>query len=69
MCRKQFCYGNLDPGIAQVCVFFTSLGCIPGATEVAVIQGDFTLQAVPVPAALWLFGPAVLGLLGLRRRT
>jgi hypothetical protein len=59
---------DLDSGIAQVCLFFTSLGCIPGATEVAVIQGDFTVAPVPVPAALWLFGPAVLGLLGLRRR-
>jgi hypothetical protein len=59
---------DIEAGIAQVCVFFTLTGCIPGATEVAVIQGDFSVAAVPLPAALWLFGPAVLGLLGLRRR-
>ena len=35
-----------------------------------VAGGDFTNgAAVPVPAALWLFGSAMLGLLGLRRRT
>jgi len=26
------------------------------------------VSAVPIPAALWLFGPALLGLLGLRRK-
>jgi hypothetical protein len=59
---------DLSTGIAQVCVFFTSTGCIPGATQVAVIEGDFTPAAIPVPAAAWLFGSALLGLMGLRRR-
>jgi hypothetical protein len=36
---------------------------------VFVAGGEFTNAAVPVPAALWLFGSAVLGLLSLRRRT
>src|SRR5262245_53234030 len=59
---------DLSSGLAQVCVFFTAVGCIPGATEVAVIQGDFTPAAVPLPATIWLFGPMVVGLLGARRR-
>jgi hypothetical protein len=29
---------------------------------------DLSVAAVPVPAALWLFGPALLGLFGLRRK-
>ncbi len=50
---------------AQVCLFFPTAGCIPGATQAVVIDGQFTL--VPVPAAAWLFGSALLGFLGLRR--
>lgn len=51
---------------AQVCLFFPTAGCIPGATQAVVIDGQFSL--VPVPAAAWLFGSALLGLLGLARR-
>ncbi len=51
---------------AQVCLFFPTAGCIPGATQAVVIDGQFTL--IPVPAAAWLFGSALLGMLGLRRR-
>lgn len=29
---------------------------------------DGTISEVPIPAALWLFGPALLGFLGLRRK-
>jgi hypothetical protein len=39
-----------------------------GATEVAVIQGDFTPAAVPVPAGDLAVRPEVPGLLGLRQR-
>ncbi|MEM7304917.1 MAG: hypothetical protein AAF372_05275 [Pseudomonadota bacterium] len=31
------------------------------------LHGDFLVQAVPVPAAVWLFGSALVGLVGLRR--
>jgi hypothetical protein len=40
-----------------------------GATEVAVIQGDFTPAAVPVREAIWLFSPTVLVLLRRRRKS
>ncbi len=36
-----------------------------GAFQVAVTQAD--LSAVPVPAAVWLFGSALVGLAGMRR--
>ena len=52
---------------AQICLFFPIAGCIPGATQALVIDGQFTF--IPVPAAVWLFGSA-LGLLGwLKRRS
>lgn len=51
---------------AQVCLFFPTAGCIPGATQAVVIDGQFSL--VPIPAAVWLFGSALLGFLGLARR-
>ena len=34
----------------------------------AVQSGDVELSAVPVPAAVWLFGSGLIGLLGLTRR-
>jgi hypothetical protein len=32
------------------------------------LTGDFIVTAVPVPAAVWLFGSALVGLVGLRRK-
>lgn len=51
---------------AQVCLFFPTAGCIPGATQAVVIDGQFSL--IPIPAAVWLFGSAVIGLFGWSRR-
>ena len=50
---------------AQLCLFFPTAGCIPGATQAVVIDGQFTL--VPIPAAAWLFASA-FGLLGWMKR-
>lgn len=33
------------------------------------IDIDYSLKPVPVPAALWLFGPALLSLAGIRRKS
>jgi hypothetical protein len=56
---------DLATGNGQVCLFYATAGCIPGATQAVVFEGSF--QLVPVPAAVWLFGSA-LGLLGLGTR-
>ncbi len=58
---------DLSTGNGQVCLFFSSAGCIPGATQAMAFEGEFTL--VPVPGAAWLFGSALLGFLGFGRRT
>ena len=33
-----------------------------------VLKYDLSISAVPVPAALWLFAPALMGFFGLRRK-
>jgi hypothetical protein len=33
------------------------------------LEGDFKVNAVPIPSAIWLFIPALAGLVGLRRRS
>lgn len=50
---------------AQVCLFFLTAGCIPNATQAVVIDGQFT--RIPIPASLWMFGSALLGVARLRR--
>ena len=35
----------------------------------SILKYDVSVSAVPVPAALFLFAPALLGLLGMRRKT
>ncbi|MBT8090444.1 MAG: VPLPA-CTERM sorting domain-containing protein [Gammaproteobacteria bacterium] len=57
---------DLATGNGQVCLFYATAGCIPGATQAVAFEGQFSL--VPIPAAAWLFGSALLGLVGLRRR-
>ncbi len=59
---------DLATGNGQVCLFFATAGCIPGATEAVAFQGQFELAPIPVPGAVWLFGSALLGMVGLRRR-
>jgi hypothetical protein len=40
-----------------------------GETVPAVAEYTLRVQAVPVPAAVWLFGTAMLGLIGFRRKS
>lgn len=57
---------DLSTGNGQVCLFYSTAGCIPGATQALVFEGEFSI--VPIPGAVWLFGSAMLGFLGLRKR-
>ena len=56
---------DLSTGNGQVCLFYATAGCIPGATEAVAFEGSFSV--VPLPAAAWLFGSALLGLAGVAR--
>lgn len=49
-----------DSGLATYVMFGANMGLF--------LQGSVTLTAVPVPAAIWLFGSALIGLGGIRRR-
>jgi hypothetical protein len=46
----------------------TSLYFVDPASGNPILTADFGFQAVPVPAAAWLFGSGLLGLLGMARR-
>lgn len=50
--------------------FFIYLESVNGATQAAGIglPGSLTVTPVPVPAAVWLFGSGLLGLVGVARR-
>jgi hypothetical protein len=37
-------------------------------SDVLLVSGTFSFSAVPVPAAAWLLGSGLLGLIGIRRR-
>lgn len=39
-----------------------------GISGISYVGADYTITAVPVPAAVWLFGSGLLGLVGVARR-
>lgn len=59
---------EVDPTNARIFDFFV------GAQDIGVKDGDYVawavrdVTAVPVPAAVWLFGSALMGLVGMRKR-
>jgi hypothetical protein len=68
----------LSPGVSPLDL---SIGTYPGGADLVwadsagfeIVQPDFvdgsvTISAVPVPAAVWLFGSGLLGLIGIARR-
>lgn len=52
-----------DPSVGGRLSTYITMACV---NDEAMVHADVT--AVPVPAALWLFTPALIGLVGLRRR-
>jgi len=56
---------DLATGDGKVCLFYAASGCDITVVE---FKGKFTQAPVPVPAGVWLFGSALLGFLGLKRR-
>lgn len=68
--------GIVDPRVSVIDVRYSSFGSgfgFPDQTDLgtdgaAFLGGNFQLTAVPLPAAAWLFGSGVIGMLGLARR-
>lgn len=57
--------GGFTPTTATSLYYDNSFGALQGTT---IADADFGFQAVPVPAAVWLFGSGLLGLVGVVRR-
>ncbi|PHS26365.1 MAG: hypothetical protein COA83_03145 [Methylophaga sp.] len=55
---------GLLSGSGAIISTYLTMACV---NDEALVHAD--LAAVPVPAALWLFAPALIGFMGLRRRT
>ncbi|TKB95053.1 MAG: VPLPA-CTERM sorting domain-containing protein [Nitrospira sp.] len=68
--------GLVDPRVSVIDVRYSSIGSgfgfpdvtDPGTDGAAFLGGNFQLTPVPLPAAVWLFGSGVAGLVGLARR-
>ena len=68
--------GIVDPRVSVIDARYSTLGTgfafpdqtDPGTEGAAFLGGNFQLTAVPLPAAAWLFGSGVIGMLGLARR-
>ena len=68
--------GIVDPRVSVIDARYSTLGpgfafpaqTVPGPGGAAFLGGNFQLTAVPLPAAAWLFGSGVIGMLGLARR-
>lgn len=58
---------TLDPNYTYTLISRISAEALNGDIQTA--QSSFTLTAVPVPTALWLFGSGLIGFVGLRRQT
>lgn len=55
----------LNVSRVDLVIFNTNIG--GASTQVEIREVEFSISAVPVPAAVWLFGSGLLGLIGVAR--
>ncbi|MEQ1681267.1 MAG: DUF4082 domain-containing protein [Nitrospira sp.] len=68
--------GIVDPRVSVIDARYSTLGSgfgfpdqtDPGTDGAAFLGGNFQLTAVPLPAAAWLFGSGVIGVMGIARK-
>jgi hypothetical protein len=72
---SQFNFTALLPSSTEVTLDTTSDGCPPGACGLSSLGGDLdtgdvkpSVNVVPIPAAVWLFGAGLFWLVGIARR-
>jgi hypothetical protein len=62
-------FSALSLGTSSLSISINALGDSNGSPLIAdLTSGSVTVAAVPIPAAIWLFGSGLFGLLGLVRR-
>ena len=61
---------DFTDGVVALCGWWNYGNCIADEGDAPYAQVDYTYEvsSVPVPAAVWLFGSALLGLVGVARR-
>ena len=66
----EMVYGDCSPGgmMGQVCMTGHSIAKVGYPGTMNAVPMSLEISAVPIPAAVWLFGSGLVGLLGLRRK-
>ena len=64
---RTFIFSNLTYGTHELSIEYIGGGNSPNSQGIALFGGA-ALSPVPVPAAIWLFGSGLIGLIGLARR-
>jgi hypothetical protein len=65
---EGFFIGITNPSIASATFSFISTQSVPGIALDDVTIGSVSAVPVPVPAAVWLFGSGLIGLIGMRKK-
>jgi len=66
----EMVYADCTAGgmMGQFCMTGHSIAKVGFAGTMAAVPASLTISAVPVPAAVWLFGSALLGMIGVSRK-
>ena len=59
--------GSRSPSLTQLVLAYND-GSIDADFDDMLVRADFRVAAVPLPAAVWLFGSGLIGLIGMARR-